>query len=84
MKPSLPFEGPLAINSKLDKAERIFSGRVNGPESIASRKDEELFISLHGGKIMKIWGKRYDHFKIIASIGPGCGECAECFLSWTL
>ena len=57
----------------MDEGIRTFEGRLNGPESIASRKADELFVSLHGGKIMKIFGKKFDQIKMITSIGPGCG-----------
>lgn len=74
LEPSLPLEGALAKNNILDDVERVLDGKIVGPESIASRKPEEIFVSLHGGKILRIWGPRYDHFKVVASIGPGCGE----------
>uniref|UniRef100_A0A0P4WRE4 Strictosidine synthase conserved region domain-containing protein n=1 Tax=Scylla olivacea TaxID=85551 RepID=A0A0P4WRE4_SCYOL len=70
--PPLPLEGGLARNTKLNNAERILDGRITGPESIASRADDEIFVSLHGGKILRLWGPRFDHFKIVTSIGPGC------------
>ncbi|XP_045617948.1 adipocyte plasma membrane-associated protein Hemomucin [Procambarus clarkii] len=68
----LPLEGPLAKNNELDAADRILDGKIVGPESIASRDPEEIFVSLHGGKILRIWGPRFDHFKTVAAIGPGC------------
>lgn len=69
-----PLEGRLEPNDILDAGERILDGKIVGPESVASKSDDEIFVSLHGGKILRIWGKRFDHFKIITSIGPGCGE----------
>lgn len=69
----MPLEGALARNTKLNSVERILDGRIIGPESIASRGDEEIFVSLHGGKILRLWGPRFDHLKIVTSIGPGCG-----------
>lgn len=69
---SLPFEGPLAKNDRLNNAERILDGKINGPESIASRRSDEIFVSLHNGKILRLWGKNFDHFQSIATIGPGC------------
>ncbi|XP_042878013.1 adipocyte plasma membrane-associated protein-like [Penaeus japonicus] len=67
-----PLEGPLEPNNIIDSGERILDGKIVGPESVASKSDDEIFVSLHGGKILRIWGKRFDHFKIITSIGPGC------------
>lgn len=67
-----PLEGRLEPNDILDASERILDGKIVGPESVASKSDDEIFVSLHGGKILRIWGKQFDHFKIITSIGPGC------------
>ena len=67
------FEGPLAPNDLLNDAGRILDGKITGPESVASRDRHELFTSLHNGKILRIWGKKFDHFKTVATIGPGCG-----------
>lgn len=64
----------MARNKKLNSVERILDGKIRGPESVAARGTEEIFVSLHGGKILKLWGPRFDHFKIVASIGPGCGR----------
>ncbi|KAG0694579.1 Adipocyte plasma membrane-associated protein [Chionoecetes opilio] len=72
LPPALPLEGGLARNTKLNAIERILDGKISGPESIASRKEEEIFVSLHGGKILQLWGPRFDHLKIVTSIGPGC------------
>lgn len=72
LPPPLPLEGGLAKNTKLNNVERILDGKITGPESIASRADDEIFVSLHGGKILRLWGPRFDHLKIVTSIGPGC------------
>ncbi|XP_050738951.1 adipocyte plasma membrane-associated protein Hemomucin-like isoform X2 [Eriocheir sinensis] len=72
LPPSLPLEGALAGNKKLNNVQRILDGKIVGPESIAARGTEEIFVSLHGGKILRLWGPRFDHFKSVASIGPGC------------
>ncbi|XP_068218150.1 adipocyte plasma membrane-associated protein-like [Palaemon carinicauda] len=69
---TLPFDGPLAKNDILNDAGRILDGKINGPESIASRDRYELFTSLHNGKILRVWGKNFDHFQVITTIGPGC------------
>ncbi|XP_064087293.1 adipocyte plasma membrane-associated protein Hemomucin-like [Macrobrachium nipponense] len=69
---TLPFEGPLAKNDLLNDAGRILDGKITGPESVASRDRYELFTSLHNGKILRVWGKNFDHFQTVATIGPGC------------
>ncbi|KAK4312704.1 hypothetical protein Pmani_015889 [Petrolisthes manimaculis] len=72
LEPPLALEGALARNNILDRVERVLEGQIVGPESIASRRPQEIFVSLHGGNILRIWGRDYDNFKIIASIGPDC------------
>ncbi|KAK7082339.1 hypothetical protein SK128_004053 [Halocaridina rubra] len=69
---ALPFDGPLAKNEILNNAERILDGKIIGPESVASRRSDEIFVSLHNGKILRLWGKNFDHFQTVTTIGPGC------------
>ena len=64
----------MSLNDKLDKAERMLNDVIVGPESIASKSNDEIFVSLHGGKILRIWGDHFDHYQLVASIGPGCGK----------
>lgn len=51
--PVKKLEGPLALNSKLDNAERLFENMIKGPESIVY-SDGTLYTSLHGGLVVKI------------------------------
>lgn len=74
LEKALPLEGPLARNNILDAGDRILDGKITGPESIASRGPEEIFVGVQGGKIIRIWGPRFNHYKVVTSIGPGCGK----------
>ncbi|KAK3864707.1 hypothetical protein Pcinc_029625 [Petrolisthes cinctipes] len=74
LEPPLPLEGALAKNNKLDRVERILEGQIVGPESLASRQPNEIFINLHGGKIVRIWGPSYEHSKVVTAIAPECDE----------
>ncbi|XP_039282648.1 adipocyte plasma membrane-associated protein [Nilaparvata lugens] len=53
VKPYLPLKGALAMNNKLNGAERLFNGEMKGPESLVVYNDE-LYTGLHGGYIVKI------------------------------
>ncbi|KAK3858418.1 hypothetical protein Pcinc_035392 [Petrolisthes cinctipes] len=77
LEPPLPLEGALAKNNILDRVERVLDGQIVGPESIASRQPNEIFTSLHGGNILRIWGPSYEHSKVVTSIGLGCDAPGE-------
>lgn len=70
----MPRTGPLAKNFILDDAERLYDGHLKGPESIASRAKNEVFVSLHNGDIARVWGTDFDKSEIVTKIGPGCGK----------
>ncbi|XP_075223774.1 adipocyte plasma membrane-associated protein Hemomucin-like [Lycorma delicatula] len=53
VKPTLPLEGPLALNTKLNGAERLFENEIKGPEGLAIYNGE-LYTGIHGGHIVKI------------------------------
>ncbi|XP_021935235.1 LOW QUALITY PROTEIN: adipocyte plasma membrane-associated protein-like [Zootermopsis nevadensis] len=47
-----PLEGLLSVNSLLNNAEQLYSGKVHGPEAFADHKGV-LYTGLHGGEIVK-------------------------------
>ncbi|XP_066996419.2 adipocyte plasma membrane-associated protein Hemomucin [Anabrus simplex] len=51
--PSLPLDGPLALNDKLNNAEHLFEGELKGPEAVVSYNGH-LYTGVHGGHILKI------------------------------
>lgn len=53
VKPPLPLKGALAVNGKLNNAERLFENEIKGPEALAVYKNE-LYTTLHGGYVAKI------------------------------
>ncbi|KAF2355645.1 Strictosidine synthase conserved region [Trinorchestia longiramus] len=73
LTPSSPREGPYAPNNVLDKAQRIFEDEIVGPESVAHRgRPNEIFASLYGGSIVKMFGPSFKNMKEVTKIGPGC------------
>ena len=75
MEPTLAREGAFAPNTLLDGAVRLFENTFTGPESVASRgRDNEIFVSMHGGSIVRVFGSEFQHYKEVAKIGPGCSK----------
>jgi len=71
LEPLLERSGAFAPNRKLDAAVRLFEGTFSGPESVAVR-GRELFVSMHGGYIVRVFGDRYDQFEPVLRIGSSC------------
>lgn len=67
--PPKDLKGPLEINNLLDNAERLFEGRIYGPEHLLARGDD-IFTTIHGGEVIKING---DHITHVAKFGEPCG-----------
>lgn len=70
-RPSEPMDltGPLAPNSLLNGAEKLFKGLIVNPEGLATANGT-LYTSTRGGDIVKIVG---DKLVPIANIGHKCG-----------
>ncbi|XP_022904498.2 adipocyte plasma membrane-associated protein Hemomucin-like [Onthophagus taurus] len=66
--PSMPLEGKLALNNKLDNVEIWHKGQLNGPEGFADY-DGELYTSLQSGEIVKLIG---EHIIPIVQFGKPC------------
>lgn len=63
-------EGPLAINSLLDNAERLFEGELDSPENLQTR-DGVIYATLRNNDVVKITG---DKFEVVTSFGKSCCE----------
>jgi len=61
--------GALAPNTVLNGAEKLFEGKIKGPEGLATANGT-LYTSTRGGDIIKIVG---DKMVPIANIGHKCG-----------
>lgn len=61
-------KGSLDSNNYLDKTERLFEGRLYGPEHLIVRNNE-IFTGIHGGEIVKING---DHITHVTKFGKPC------------
>ncbi|MCL4129430.1 UNVERIFIED_CONTAM: hypothetical protein GTU68_063179 [Idotea baltica] len=50
----------------------MYEGYLISPESIASRAKNELFVSLHNGNIVRVFGNDFEKTEVVANLGPGC------------
>jgi len=75
--PPLPRTGVLAPNNILDGAKRLFEGRIVGPESVAWRRTDELFVGLHDGTIQRIYGNNFDQISKVTLMGEKCDKLNE-------
>jgi len=73
--PPPPWTGPLQANEKLNLVDRLFEGKIKGPESFAER-DGYLYTGLMSGLIVKI---DPDDLSIepVARIGTACNDQHE-------
>lgn len=61
-------KGALEPTNHLDNAERLFEGKLYGPEALLVR-GKDLFSTIHGGEVVRING---DHITHIAKFGKPC------------
>lgn len=70
LPPTKKLEGPLALNTALNNAERLFENLLKGPESLVYH-DGILYTGVHGGYILKISGNSITPF---VKFGKPCGN----------
>ncbi|XP_058811751.1 adipocyte plasma membrane-associated protein Hemomucin [Topomyia yanbarensis] len=66
--PLKELKGGLEPNNHLDNAERLFEGKLYGPETLLVR-GKDLYVSVHGGEIYRINGPHITH---VAKLGKPC------------
>ncbi|XP_062565554.1 adipocyte plasma membrane-associated protein Hemomucin isoform X2 [Armigeres subalbatus] len=71
--PLKELKGGLELNNHLDNAERLYEGKLYGPEAILVR-DKQIFTSIHGGEVVAIVGQHITH---VAKFGKPCESTAE-------
>lgn len=74
LKPTLPLKGALAVNDKLNNAERLFENEIKGPEGLAIYNNE-LYTTLHNGYVVKLVNGK---LVPIIKFGQDCGEKILC------
>lgn len=62
--------GPLAINTLLDNAEKLFEGKLDSPEALETR-DGAIYTTLRNNNVVKITNGKVD---VLTSFGKSCCE----------
>lgn len=71
--PPKELKGGLEPNNYLDNAEKLFEGKLYGPEAILVR-GKEIYTTIHGGEVIRIVGQHITH---VAKFGKPCESTAE-------
>lgn len=69
MKPKA-LEGVLEPNKLLENPEKLYLGKVHGPEHLLNR-DGVIYTAMHNGDLVKIVG---DNIKLLGKFGIPCRE----------
>lgn len=70
MTPPLPLEGALALNNKLNNAEKLFLNEIKGPEHMEVHNGV-LYTTLEGGYVAKLVGNK---IVPVVKFGKKCGK----------
>ncbi|XP_026218627.1 strictosidine synthase family protein [Anabas testudineus] len=73
--PPPALEGLLAVNTRLQKGRRLFTGKLHGPESFAADEDGNVYTGTVDGKLWKIAPN--DSLTIITQMGQDLPECGS-------
>ncbi|KAJ1529749.1 hypothetical protein ONE63_006499 [Megalurothrips usitatus] len=68
-----PLDAELLEKSHLDKAERLFEGKLTGPEAFAVYNGQ-VYTGIHGGFVIRIVG---DEFEPVVKFGKDCEDISE-------
>ncbi|KAK2882907.1 adipocyte plasma membrane-associated protein [Channa argus] len=76
--PPPALEGPLAVNTRLQKGRRLFTGKLHGPESFTADDDGNVYTGTVDGKLWRIGAD--GSLTFITQMGenlPECGSSAD-------
>ncbi|XP_055544207.1 adipocyte plasma membrane-associated protein Hemomucin [Wyeomyia smithii] len=73
ISPLRELKGSLTPTNHLDNAERLFEGKIHGPEMLLVR-GKDMYVSLHGGEVVRINGPHITH---VAKLGKPCEHFFE-------
>uniref|UniRef100_A0A673B5Z1 Zgc:194209 n=1 Tax=Sphaeramia orbicularis TaxID=375764 RepID=A0A673B5Z1_9TELE len=66
-------EGPLAVNTRLQKGRRLFTGKLHGPESFTADVEGNMYTGTVDGKLWRIGPD--DSLTLITQMGQNRPEC---------
>ncbi|XP_031438959.1 adipocyte plasma membrane-associated protein-like [Clupea harengus] len=67
-------EGPLAVNTRLQRGRRLFAGQLRGPESFTADQDGNIYTGTVDGKLWRIY---QDTLTFITQMGQDIPECGS-------
>ncbi|XP_034434661.1 adipocyte plasma membrane-associated protein [Hippoglossus hippoglossus] len=73
--PPPALEGPLAVNTRLQKGRRLFSGELHGPESFTADDGGNVYTGTVDGKLWRIGPD--DSLTLITQMGQNLPECGS-------
>ncbi|KAM6986857.1 adipocyte plasma membrane-associated protein [Aplochiton taeniatus] len=73
--PPPPLVGPLAVNTKLQKGRRLFTGQLHGPESFTSDREGNVYTGTVDGKLWRIGLD--DSLTLVTRMGQDLAECGS-------
>lgn len=71
LEPTQPREGPLAPNEALNNAQKLYNGKLLGPEAF-QLYDGEVYTSLATGEIVKL--SPGGHVTFVTKVGQPCSK----------
>ncbi|XP_020515114.1 adipocyte plasma membrane-associated protein [Labrus bergylta] len=73
--PPPALEGPLAVNTRLQKGRRLFTGKLHGPESFTADEEGHVYTGTVDGKLWRIGPD--DSLTLITQMGQDLPECGS-------
>ncbi|XP_030625179.1 adipocyte plasma membrane-associated protein [Chanos chanos] len=70
--PPPALEGPLTVNTRLQRGRRLFTGQLKGPESFTADQDGNIYTGTVDGKL---WRITKDTLTFITQMGQNIPEC---------
>ncbi|ROL52602.1 Adipocyte plasma membrane-associated protein [Anabarilius grahami] len=72
--PPPALEGPLAVNTRLQRGRRLFSGQLKGPESFTADQNGNIYTGTVDGKL---WRINKESLTFITQMGRNIPECGK-------
>ncbi|NP_001124264.1 uncharacterized protein LOC570908 [Danio rerio] len=70
--PPPALEGPLAVNTRLQRGRKLFSGQLKGPESFTADQNGNVYTGTVDGKL---WRINNESLKFITQMGQNIPQC---------
>uniref|UniRef100_A0A1A7WXS3 Strictosidine synthase conserved region domain-containing protein n=1 Tax=Iconisemion striatum TaxID=60296 RepID=A0A1A7WXS3_9TELE len=73
--PPPALEGPLAVNTRLQRGRRLFTGNLHGPESFTADENGNVYTGTVDGKLWRIGAD--DSLTLVTHMGQNLPECGS-------